>query len=143
MGGDIALSKGPEDEFEAVIKNVKRGIWSITEQPREDPMNFVGVLIRWVAPGPLDWDNIPNALPEPNLTPLSEWRRVGGYSVDSGTHGLLDKEALDELIESHGEKDRECALETLMDYALDDKLAVKVGFTCEYFLTGFRYRAFT
>ncbi len=132
LGGDILLSKGPDDEFEAFVKNVKPGIWTITEKPRNDPMNFEGVLLRWVALGPLDWDNLPFTLPEPNLAPLSEWKRVSGYSVDSGTHGLLDKDSLEELIETQEDNDKEFILETLADYALmENKLAVKAGFVSE------------
>lgn len=126
------LSKGPDDEFEAIVKNVKPGIWTITEKPRTDPMNFEGVLLRWVAPGPLDWDDLPATLTEPNIEPLSEWKRVSSYSVDSGTHGLLDKDSLEELIESQEDNDKEFILETLADYALmDNKLAVKAGFVSE------------
>lgn len=93
-------------------------------------MNFVGILLRWVAPGPLDWDKLPE-----NLNPGGdtgneeiEWKRVGAYSVDSGTHGLFDKDSLDALIESEESQDKEYVLEVLADYALDNVLAVKVGF---------------
>ena len=134
LGGDIALSKGENDEFEAIIKRVKPGIWTITEQEREDPMEFVGVLLRWVAPGPLDWENLPEALPEPNLAPLTDWKRVSGYSVDSGTHGLFDKDALKHLISTQEDEDKEFVLETLMDFKLqlrDAKTEPEASLECK------------
>lgn len=126
VGGDITLAKGAEDSFETMIEGVKPGIWKIIKTSEDPPE----VLIRWFAPGPLDLhnlDNLPTALPEPTLTPLSEWKKVGSYSVDSGTHGLFDQDGLDELIRE-GE-DRGFVLELLADYALEDgKLGVSVGF---------------
>ncbi|KAJ3490720.1 hypothetical protein NLI96_g1209 [Meripilus lineatus] len=118
--------KAPNATFYVPSKKSKPGKWSIFEKPREDPMDFVGILLRWV--GPVDWDNLPEGLDfSPNNEEI-EWKRVGSYSIDSGAHGLFDKDSLNELIELTESQDKEYVLEVLAEYAFDNVLSVKVGF---------------
>ncbi|TCD63956.1 hypothetical protein EIP91_004724 [Steccherinum ochraceum] len=131
FGGDIELSKGPEDEFEATIKSVKPGIWHVAitrEKGENSPFpEFKHAIARWVAPGTLNVAALSAPFPEPNLSPLSDWKKVDSYSVDSGCHGIIDKDGLQAKIEEEGE-DREYVLETVADLSHEDKVSAEIGF---------------
>ncbi|CAL1700295.1 unnamed protein product [Somion occarium] len=128
IGGDVTLSKGENDEFEATVMGLRPGIWTIKETDEGDD-DFKEILIRWVAPGPLDFDNLPVNLPEPNFSPLTKWKRVASYSVDSGVHGVFDQDSLENLIASCGGiQHREFILEVIADFSLfDNYTSVQVG----------------
>jgi len=125
VGGDVVLSKGPDDKFEAVIKGVKPGIWTITLS-RNESDDFKQCLLRWVAPGPLDFEHLPTNLSEPNFASLDPWKRVGRFSVDGGVFGLFDKNSLDQLIEEQEENDKQYIMEVIADFATDN-----VGVACQ------------
>ena len=97
--------------------------------PREQPWAFVGIYLRWATVGPLDWDNLPTSIPEPESISTGGWERVGGYWIDSGVQGLLDEDSLNHLIETHEDHDRVTVLEVISEYTtLLPTLAVRAGF---------------
>ena len=127
----MELSKSPDeelDEMEAKVTGVKPGIWIITvKEPREGD-DFNELLLRWAAPGPLDFDDIPENLSPPDLNPLTVWNKVSGYSVDSSVGGVFDLDSLSNLIESHGDQDKEYVFETMSDFLnFDGRTSVQVG----------------
>ncbi|THH30337.1 hypothetical protein EUX98_g3854 [Antrodiella citrinella] len=124
VGGTVEACKG--SGYPVTVSGLKPGIWhiSLTDNNPESR----AVLLRWVAPGPLDFDNLPAHLPDPHLAPLSAPRRVNGYDVDGGIHGLLDQESLDDLIRAN-RNNRLYVLEAISDYWVWGKnVAVEVGF---------------
>lgn len=110
------------------MTTVKPGIWNITfKEPRTDD-NFEEILLSWISSGPLDFDQLPTDLDPPNLTPLTEWKGVGGYNVDSGVGGVFDLDSLEILIRSHEDQDKEYIFETMADFLIEDNFtAVQVG----------------
>lgn len=134
-GGDIELSKGPDDEFEAEITSVKPGIWHVVLTYKKGTIDgmdeFQQAVARWVAPGPLNVETLSAGFPEPDLAPLSAWKKVDSYSVDSGCHGVIDKDGLATVTESEG-GDRQYVLETCADLSHEDsKVSAQIGFISE------------
>lgn len=131
VGGDVELSKSPDEDLDAMevqITGVKPGIWTVVfREPREGD-DFKELLLRWVAADPLDFDNLPTNLIPPSLGPMTGWKEVSGYSVDSGVGGLFDLDSLESLIQSHKDQDKEYIFETISDFWNDnDHTSVQVG----------------
>ena len=128
------MSKGPEDEFEAKITGVKPGIWHVTLTYKDDSGmdDFEYAIARWVAPGPLDVNDLSDTYPAPNLSPLTNWKRVDGYSVDSGSHGIVDSDGLEKIMASIDIEDEEevkgFVLETICDLGHENKVTAEIGF---------------
>jgi hypothetical protein len=142
IGGDLALSKGEDDEFEAVISDAKPGVWAVTvestTQTAGEGENSYEEQIRtahfvWLHEGTVDYDSLP--LKADVQTKISSgdagWEEVSGFSVDSGTASMFSKSALDALLAT-GE-DREAMLETFLDdFNEHDGPFVPSGVVCEY-----------
>lgn len=132
VGGDVALCRGVEEAYPVSLSGLKAGIWHISLIDERSESR--AVLLRWVAPGPLNFDNLPPTLPNPILAPLSPLQRVGNYVVDGGIHGLFDRDSLSNLIKVE-RNNREYVLEAISDYWLWGKnLAVQIGFVGKHFL---------
>ncbi|KAK7696252.1 hypothetical protein QCA50_000905 [Cerrena zonata] len=131
VGGDVVLSKSPDDELQAMdmyMTAVKPGVWTITFQDPREEDDFERILLHWISPGPLNFDNLPTDVVPPNLTPITKWAHVGGYNVDSGVGGVFDLDSLESLIQSHEDQDKEYIFETMADFLLEDNFtAVQVG----------------
>ncbi|PIL32553.1 hypothetical protein GSI_05256 [Ganoderma sinense ZZ0214-1] len=141
VGGDLGMSKGDEDEFEAEITGAKPGIWLMSIEPAEtedggededDLMGATPKIIRfvWKSDGSVNYGALPRASVFQRTAAAdpdddAEWEVVGTFSVDSGTPCLFSKYALDELLAA-GE-DREAMLESLMDMDEGDKVFVPAG----------------
>ena len=139
VGGDLELSKGDEDEFEAEVTGAKPGIWlmSVDSVQREggdvdELMGDTYKIIRfvWKSDGTVNYNALPHASSFQRTAAAdpaddAEWEVVGSFSVDSSTICLFSKHALDELL-SAGE-DREAMLESLVDMNEDDKVFVPAG----------------
>ena len=139
VGGDLELSKGDEDEFEAEITGAKPGIWLMSVEAVEaedggedDLMGATPKIVRfvWKSDGTVNYASLPRAsvfqwtaAADPDDD--AEWEVVGTFSVDSGTVCLFSKHALDELL-STGE-DRQAMLESLVDMDEGDKVFVPAG----------------
>ncbi|KAL4247011.1 hypothetical protein ABKN59_001327 [Abortiporus biennis] len=134
LGGDIFMaSLGPEHELEAVIHGVKPGIWGIKNLPQDDPFEYKGTLLRWLADGHLDYNDLPTSLSLPQLSPLSQWKQLVISSVDSGTQGILDNDSLEVMLaeaqREDPETDMEYILDMLAEYSYSEgNLAVKAGY---------------
>ncbi|TCD63955.1 hypothetical protein EIP91_004723 [Steccherinum ochraceum] len=125
VGGDIALCKAQEGYAVSVI-GLKPGIWHVALS--DSTSDAKTVLLRWVAPGSLNPDNLPPSLPNPVFTTVSPPQVVGAYTVDGGIHGLLDRDSLTQLIRVE-RNNRDYVLEAISDYWLWGKnLSVQVGF---------------
>lgn len=125
--------------MEAQVTGVRPGIWTITFQEHREDDDFREPLLRWVAPGPLDFDNPPNNLTLPGfeLDPLTKWNTVSGYSLDSGVGGVFDLDSLENHIKSHKDQDKEYIFEVMSDFLNDDDYtSVQVGLVgmCHFLL---------
>lgn len=126
VGGDIAICKEMDDAYPTSIPGIKPGIWHISLVNHSDSTK--SVILRWIAPGPLNLDSLPATLPNPILTPLSPLQRFGGYVVEGGIHGLLDRDSLSNLIRIE-RSNRDYVLEAISDYwRWGRNLAVQIGF---------------
>ncbi|RDX41755.1 hypothetical protein OH76DRAFT_1489257 [Lentinus brumalis] len=139
VGGDLGTSKGDDDEFEAEITGAQPGVWSMSVEPAEGEeadedrlMHLDPLLIRfvWASDGSVDYD----ALPRPGSIqaqssgdPHATWEVVGSFSVDSGTVCLFSKYALDNLLSTGKEDDREAMLEAFFDDGGEGNVFVPSG----------------
>ncbi|KAH8094895.1 hypothetical protein BXZ70DRAFT_908686 [Cristinia sonorae] len=132
LGGDLELSKGPDDEFEARIEGVRSGIWHTVliyeDSETSGWKEFRRATAQWVAEGPLDIEALAVAFPDPNLNPLTAWKKVGSYSVDSGAHGVIDQDGLaSKIADAHGS--REYVLEMCSDVSsAANMVSAQIGF---------------
>ena len=145
IGGDLALSKGDEDEFEAEVTGAKPGVWLMsveTEESEDDEGNgFIGgipKLLRfvWKGQGMVDYDALPRASTIQEIPagtdPSADWEVVDSFSVDSGLACLFSKTALDHLLFMGPEEEREAMLETFMDDDGEGNVFVPGGIVSEY-----------
>lgn len=140
VAGDVNLSKGPEDEFECDIEDVKPGMWTVTciwlsEEDVEgyngdeeelggdldDSDLYAGRALKIVMRHS-DFDSY--ELRDPS------WEDIGSFSVDSGVWGIFSLQELEKAIEGSG--DRESALECLADWAMDEGPKSPAGIAGEF-----------
>lgn len=90
------------------ITGVKPGIWK-TEYMNEEDNDGDDIIhwqFHWVAPGPLDIDNLltEDTCPRPQLEPLTDWEKIHGFGVDSGKVCVLDMDMMRDYIGRTGDE---------------------------------------
>jgi hypothetical protein len=122
VAGDVVLAKGPEDEFECVIDNVKPGPWTVTrlsdsddapdgdegdENDGDDEGENQGVVKVVMQHSAVSKDALESVA----------WEDVSTFSVDGGTWCLHSLQEIEKMASGSG--DREAAIECLVDWAMD------------------------
>ena len=90
------------DQFKS-IPGLKPGIWKTTFVGEDK--DILHWQFHWVAPGPLDLDNLPTeeTCPQPRLE-TGDWEHIDNFSVDSGKLSVFDKDMLTEFIAHTGDE---------------------------------------
>ncbi|KAH7925668.1 hypothetical protein BV22DRAFT_1033710 [Leucogyrophana mollusca] len=108
VAGDLVLCKGEGDSFDADMGGIKPGIWKLVAQDEDE------VYLAWVGQGPLPDDLSLVTSLQPSNREETEWQKIGSFSVDSGSSGILDWDTVAEFDDEAG-VGREVAMESLMD----------------------------
>ncbi|KIJ60552.1 hypothetical protein HYDPIDRAFT_117082 [Hydnomerulius pinastri MD-312] len=122
VGGDILLCKEDGDDFDCTMENIKPGVWKVVSLSEEE------IVVAWLTEGPLTEDLSSFSelsVPEPELRD-GAWVQIGGFSVDSGTGGILDHESVLEW-EGTQHVGREVAFECIADFFLESGPVVPGG----------------
>ncbi|CDO76325.1 hypothetical protein BN946_scf184414.g7 [Trametes cinnabarina] len=117
VGGDLELSKGDVDEFEAEVTGAKPGIWLMAIEP--SPREELG------EDEEIDEEAKTIRIRAPATDPEAAWEVVGSFSVDSGIICLFSKHALDAILATG--TDRQAMLEAFIDDDEGDRVFVPSG----------------
>lgn len=123
--GDIQLSAS--GGYDVILPDVKPGIWRVScNTALEDRTDLY---FAWVAPGPLDVDNLPSVegTPCPGKDAAAPLEQLAVASIESGKLGIIDEDMNNAVLEAIGEEQR--AAELLTDPCPE-------GFVGEFALTG-------
>ena len=123
--GDIPLSVS--SGYDVILPDVKPGIWRVSCNAAWEERTDLH--LAWVAPGPLDVDNLPSVegTPCPGKDSAEPLEQLGVASVDSGKLGIIDEDMNNAVLEAVGEEQR--AAELLTDPFSEE-------FVGEFALTG-------
>ncbi len=142
VGGDLGTSKGDDDEFEAEVTGAKPGIWLMSVEPADgdeaDEDRLMGedprvIRFIWVSEGTVDYDALPlrGSIQAQGADTDATWEIVGSFSVDSSYVCLFSKYALDTLLSTGKDEDREAMLEAFFDDGGEGNVFVPSGVVSE------------